>query len=99
MRRAVGALVLSILAATVSGQDRGDAAVASRYFDYALAAALDGRWADAEETLSRASDFSDVSSDVSYLLALARLRGGKPVGAGWTKKKMRMARMVRPRVR
>jgi tetratricopeptide (TPR) repeat protein len=81
MRRTVGALVLSILAAAVSGQDRGDAAVASRYFDYALAAALDGRWADAEETLSRASDFSDVSSDVSYLLALARLRGGKPVGA------------------
>lgn len=82
MRRAVGALIVSILAAAAAGgQDRGDAAVASRYFDYALAAAVDGRWSDAEETLSRASDFSDVSSDVSYLLALARLRGGKPVGA------------------
>jgi len=85
MRRAVLALIFSIVAMTAGfGQvpaADGDGAVAARYFEYALAAAVDGRWMEAEETLSRASDFSDVSSDVSYLLALARLKNDKPVGA------------------
>lgn len=82
MGRALGALILTIVATTSAvGQSRGDEEVASRYLDYALAAAVDGRWADAEATLERASDFSDVSSDLSYLLALARLRGGRPVGS------------------
>jgi hypothetical protein len=41
----------------------------------------EGRWPEALAALERAADFADVSSDISWLLALARSRLGKPRGA------------------
>jgi hypothetical protein len=41
----------------------------------------EGRWNEAQEVLERASDFADVSSDLSYLLARARFHQGAPKGA------------------
>ena len=49
-----------------------DSAVAQRYAQWAKNAADQGRWSEALAALERASDFADVSSDISYLLALAR---------------------------
>ena len=49
-----------------------DAAVAGRYAQWAKTAIDEGRWKEALAALERASDFADVSSDISYLLALAR---------------------------
>ena len=37
-----------------------------------------GYWEEAHAALERASDFADVSSDISYLLALTRSNGGSP---------------------
>jgi hypothetical protein len=59
----------------------GDAAVAEKYLDWAEAALRENRWALAEEALERAADYSGVSSDLSYLLALARFRQNRPRGA------------------
>jgi hypothetical protein len=59
----------------------GDGAVAGRYADWAIAAISGGRWAEAEAALERAQDFADVSSDLSYLLALVRSRENRPRGA------------------
>ncbi len=77
--------LLAALAMTLSAQDArngtGDAAVAQEYARWALEALQSGRLAEAEEALERASDFADLSSDLSYLLALARLRSGRPMGA------------------
>jgi hypothetical protein len=77
----LGVLVLSGLCAQAhnnGGPDgeaeegRGDPAVAERYFLWADQAAAEGRWPEALAALERAADFADVSSDLSYLLALAR---------------------------
>jgi hypothetical protein len=59
----------------------GDAAVAERYEDWAIAAISGGRWTEAEAALERASDFANVSSDLSYLLALVRSHKNRPRGA------------------
>ena len=55
----------------------GDAAVAARYAQWAKDAVENGRWNEALAGLERASDFADVSSDISYLLALARSHENK----------------------
>ena len=60
---------------------RGDAAVAERYALWGKAAAEEGRWSEALAAMERAADFSDVSSDISYLLALARSQENKPRAA------------------
>ena len=52
---------------------RGDAAIAEKYVIWAEDAIAAGQWTRARAALERASDFADVSSDVSYLLALARV--------------------------
>ncbi|MCL2180381.1 MAG: hypothetical protein FWB83_04550 [Treponema sp.] len=52
---------------------QGDAAAAQRYVNWARTAINEGRNREALAALQRASDFADVSSDVSYLLAVARL--------------------------
>ena len=51
-----------------------DSAVAERYAQWAKNAMEKGQWSEALAGLERAADFADVSSDISYLLALARLR-------------------------
>ena len=59
---------------------RGDAAVAYRYALWAKEAIEKNQWSEALAALERASDFADVSSDISYLLALARSREGQGRG-------------------
>ena len=59
---------------------RGDSAAAERYAQWAKNAMEQGRWKDALAALERASDFADVSSDISYLLALARSHENKARG-------------------
>ncbi|MCL2092622.1 MAG: CDC27 family protein [Treponema sp.] len=51
---------------------RGDQAMAEAYAAWAQERINQGRWDEALAGLERAADFSDVSSDLSYLLALAR---------------------------
>jgi hypothetical protein len=52
--------------------ERGDPAIAEKYLLWAENAIGMGRWRQARAALERADDFADVSSDISYLLALAR---------------------------
>lgn len=83
MRRVLLALgllaVLNLLPAAEFAA--GDAAVAERYADWATSAISGGRWAEAEAALERARDFADVSSDLSYLLALVRSHENRSRGA------------------
>ena len=58
--------------------DRGDSAMAERYAVWTKNLIDDGYWAEALAALERSSDFADVSSDISYLLALARSHAKKP---------------------
>jgi len=51
----------------------GDAELARQYVMWARNMTDAGRWKEALEGLERARDFADVSSDISYLLAIARL--------------------------
>jgi hypothetical protein len=60
---------------------RGEPAAAARYAEWARNAINENRWAVAEEALERAADYSNVSSDLSYLLALTRLHQNRPKGA------------------
>lgn len=59
---------------------RGDAAVAERYAIWIKNLIDNDRWSEAHAALERAWDFADVSSDISYMLALARSRQGRPRG-------------------
>lgn len=84
MGRAIGLLAFiasSALAFAQVGPISGDEAIAGRYLAYALDAAEEGRWEDAETVLERAADFASISSDLSYYLGLARSRRNRPVGA------------------
>ncbi|MDR3123217.1 MAG: hypothetical protein LBU16_05510 [Treponema sp.] len=63
---------------TLNAQDTGDAAVAERYAEWAQAAVEREEWEAAEAALERAADYADVSSDLSYLLALVRGRLNRP---------------------
>ena len=60
--------------------NRGNAAAAEQYVRWAENAIEEGRWAEALIVLERGADYSDVSSDLSYLLALARIHFNKPKG-------------------
>jgi hypothetical protein len=75
-------VLLSALPGALHAGDReagtGEAAVAERYADWAAAALERGAWEEAEAALERAVDYADVSSDLSYLLALARSRLDRP---------------------
>ncbi|MDR1317996.1 MAG: hypothetical protein LBJ90_00095, partial [Treponema sp.] len=62
-------------------EEAGDAAAAERYLLWAEQALAEGRRKEALAALERASDFSDVSSDLSFLLAKVRRGEGKPRGA------------------
>ncbi|MDR3302996.1 MAG: hypothetical protein LBS86_01140 [Treponema sp.] len=61
--------------------ERGDAAMAKRYVAWAETAIAQGRWTEALAALERGMDFVDVSSDMSYLLARARLHERQNAGA------------------
>ena len=56
----------------------GDPAAAERYAIWGRTAAEEGRWNELLSAMERASDFSDYSSDISYLLALAVHNTGGP---------------------
>jgi hypothetical protein len=60
---------------------RGDAAAAALYVRWAEDAINRGSWSEALIVLERGVDYADVSSDISYLLALARSYFKRPVGA------------------
>lgn len=71
----------------LSGQIRddqemfGDRAMAEKYIAWAQTAIVEGRWAEALAALERGADFSEVSSDLAYLLALTRSHENRPRGA------------------
>jgi tetratricopeptide (TPR) repeat protein len=52
----------------------GDAELARQYVGWARQMIDSGRWEEALAGLERANDYADVSSDISYLLASARLQ-------------------------
>jgi tetratricopeptide (TPR) repeat protein len=79
LRRAAPVLVFLSLLSALSAQ--GFEAVAEQYVRWAEDAIAAGRWDEALAGLERAADYADLSSDISYLLALARSRTGKPRGA------------------
>jgi len=69
-------LLLVVAAARVSASGDfplRDTAVADRYARWASGMIESGQWEQALAGLERAADFADVSSDISYLLAHARL--------------------------
>ena len=71
-------LILGTSILYAQSQDiRDDSQVARQYFNWAQQAVDEGRWGEALAALERANDFSGVSSDISYLLAVARLHEGK----------------------
>lgn len=72
---------LSAVCLAPAQEAAGEAAVADRYFRYALTAAERGAWEEAEKTLIRSLDYADVSSDIPYLLAVARRRLSRPVSS------------------
>ena len=81
----LAAALLWALPCALNAQDEdretgGDGAVAERYAEWARAALAEERWEEAEIALERAADYADVSSDLSYLLALVRSRLGRPRG-------------------
>ncbi|MDR1128054.1 MAG: hypothetical protein LBL20_01985 [Treponema sp.] len=59
----------------------GDAAMAERWAEWAERAIAEGRWQEAEAALERARDFADVSSDLSFLLALVLSHENRPCRA------------------
>ena len=59
-------------------EPRGDRAVAERYALWGRDMASQGRWGEVLAGMERASDFANVSSDIPYLLALARHNLNQP---------------------
>ena len=74
-------LLFVFLAPCLRAQPSDDSLVALRYSEWAKLAMDAGRWSEALAALERAADFSSVSSDISYQLALARSREGKSRGS------------------
>jgi tetratricopeptide (TPR) repeat protein len=78
--RRIRAVCLFLFIHTVlPAQDFGG--VPDQYVRWAAEAIDAGRWNDALTGLERGADYADLSSDISYLLALARSKTGKPLGA------------------
>jgi len=85
-------LFLLLGTALYASDERGDAAMALRYAQWARNAIDQGRWSEALAALERATDFADVSSDISYLLALARTQDNR--GRGSVLEALEMALVV-----
>ena len=66
-----------LLADDTSVQGWGDGDAALQYARWAQQLVKEGRWSEALAGLERASDFANVSSDISFMLALARSNQGK----------------------
>jgi len=61
--------------------ESGDSAIGDRYVRWAEQAIKAGQWIQARNALERAADYADVSSDISYLLALARFNTNEGRGS------------------
>jgi hypothetical protein len=61
--------------------ESGDSAIADRYIQWVEQTIKAGQWTQARSALERAADYADVSSDVSYLLALARFNTNENRGS------------------
>jgi hypothetical protein len=59
----------------------GDSAIADRYVQWAEQQIKAGQWTQARNALDRAVDYANVSSDISYLLALARFNTNESRGS------------------
>ncbi|MCL2252263.1 MAG: hypothetical protein FWC12_10185 [Treponema sp.] len=66
-------LIFFFVYSNVHAQTRDDSNAARQYFNWVKQAYDEGRIEEAYTALYRVSDFSDVSSDISYLLAVTRL--------------------------
>ncbi|MDR1654930.1 MAG: hypothetical protein LBR96_02940 [Treponema sp.] len=78
----------------------GETASADLYVRWAERTIAAGRWSEALQGLEKGADYRDVSSDLSYLLALARNHEGLPRGAvlealGWAGEAGRWTRYTR----
>ncbi|MDR2101241.1 MAG: hypothetical protein LBP43_01570, partial [Treponema sp.] len=84
LRRSLAVLLLLLVSGGLSAQygeaAAGGRAVADRYAEWARRAMEEGRWAEAEAALERAADYADLSSELSWLLALVRLHEKRPPG-------------------
>jgi hypothetical protein len=60
---------------------QGDSAIADRYIQWAEQQIKAGQWTQTRNALERAADYADVSSDISYLLALARFNTNESRGS------------------
>jgi hypothetical protein len=60
---------------------QGDSAIADRYIQWAEQQIKAGQWTQARNALERAADYANVSSDISYLLALARFNTNESRGS------------------
>jgi hypothetical protein len=65
----------------VVANESGDSAIADRYIQWAEQQIKAGQWIQARNALERATDYADVSSDISYLLALARFNTNESRGS------------------
>jgi tetratricopeptide (TPR) repeat protein len=79
LRRVIPVCLLWFFIPGLPAQDFGG--VADQYVRWAEEAIRAGRWNEALAGLERGADYADLSSDLSYLLALARSHTGKPRGA------------------
>jgi hypothetical protein len=62
-------------------RESGDSAIADKYIQWAEQAVKAGQWIQARNALERAVDYADVSSDISYMLALARFNTNESRGS------------------
>jgi hypothetical protein len=82
VRRCHGLLFLAVFMCAVGlsaqsgyfddAEELGDVAVAEKYLLWAEDAIAAGNWSQAHAALERAADFANVSSDLSFLLAIVR---------------------------
>jgi hypothetical protein len=77
-----------VLFAQIPDPRPGETASADLYVQWAERTIAAGRWSEVLPGLEKGADYRDVSSDLSYLLALARRHEGLPKGAvlealGW----------------
>jgi len=83
MKFRVIALLFLFIHVFVNAQDQGgvqgwgDGDAAQKYVEWAKQAIDEGRWKEALAALERAADFANVSSDISYQLALVLSHEGK----------------------
>ncbi|MDR2304908.1 MAG: hypothetical protein LBE10_10020 [Treponema sp.] len=93
-------LLCMFLFAQIPDPRPGETASADLYVQWAERTIAAGRWSEVLPGLEKGADYRDVSSDLSYLLALARNHEGLPKGAvlealGWARETGRWIRYTR----